>query len=67
MGGRGLVEAIQSRGIDIPVLVMSGYVNDAAWRQGGFPHGAQFIAKPFTGAEIARRVREVLDGAAAVP
>jgi hypothetical protein len=40
---------------------MSGYVDDALLRGGGFPADAAFIEKPFTAERIGRKVREVLD------
>ena len=42
---------------------MSGYTDDAVIRVGGFEPGVSFIQKPFTGDELARRVRELLDAA----
>jgi hypothetical protein len=41
---------------------MSGYIDDALLRGGGFPADAAFIEKPFTADVIARKVRDVLDG-----
>ena len=40
---------------------MSGYIDDALLRGGGFPLGAAFIEKPFTAERIGRKVRDVLD------
>lgn len=47
------------------VLFMSGYTDDAIIQGGGLRPGTGFIQKPFGGDELASRVRELLDGAAA--
>jgi PAS domain S-box-containing protein len=54
------------RGIEpaTKVLYMSGYTNDAIIRSGGLGPGTGFIQKPFSGDELATRVRELLDGVA---
>ena len=45
---------------------MSGYTDDAIVRHGVLdPHGAPSSQKPFTPDPLARKVREVLDAAAA--
>jgi signal transduction histidine kinase len=61
MGGRELIDRLRELGITPRVLVMSGYVDDASIRSGGFPREAAFIEKPFTAERIGRKVREVLD------
>ena len=45
------------------VLFMSGYPDDAVFRNGLLPAGAEFVQKPFSLEGLARRVREVLDAA----
>ena len=62
MGGRELIDRIHELGLDPKILIMSGYIDDALLRGGGFPPGAAFIEKPFTADAIGRKVREVLDG-----
>jgi signal transduction histidine kinase len=47
------------------VLYMSGYTDDEIIRGGGLRPGTGFIQKPFSGDELASRVRELLDGVAA--
>jgi signal transduction histidine kinase len=64
MGGRELIDRLQELGLRSRVLIMSGYVDDALLRGGGFPPGAAFIEKPFTAEHIGRKVREVLDAPA---
>jgi hypothetical protein len=40
---------------------MSGYTDDAIVHHGTLDPGTHFITKPFTAADLARKVREVLD------
>ena len=40
---------------------MSGYTDDAVVLHGILAEDMAFLQKPFTAAELARRVREVLD------
>jgi DNA-binding response OmpR family regulator len=47
------------------VLYMSGYSDDASIRSGGLAAGTSFIQKPFSGDDLAVRVRELLDHVAA--
>ncbi len=62
MSGRALaLEFLKTRPA-IKVLYMSGYTDNAIVHHGVLDEGTQFIGKPFTGAELARKVREVLDG-----
>jgi DNA-binding response OmpR family regulator len=46
----------------LPVLFVSGYSNETIIDRGELGEDAAFLAKPFTAAELARRVRELLDG-----
>lgn len=41
---------------------MSGYTDDAIVRHGVMYERTNFIQKPFTPAELTRKIREVLDG-----
>jgi signal transduction histidine kinase len=61
MGGRELIDRLHQLGLRPRILIMSGYIDDAILRGGGFPAGAAFIEKPFTAERIGRKVREVLD------
>ena len=44
---------------------MSGYTDDAILRQGVSETGTAFLPKPFTAADLAHKVRQVLDAAPA--
>ena len=43
---------------------MSGYTADAIVHHGVLEPGIAFLGKPFSAADLTRRVRELLDGAA---
>ena len=64
MGGRELVDRLFELGVRPRILIMSGYIDDALLRGGGFPRDAAFIEKPFTADRIGKKVREVLDAPA---
>jgi PAS domain S-box-containing protein len=63
MSGAELSKRIASRNPQVKVLFMSGYIDDAIVRQGIHQHEAAFLQKPFTPISLAKKVREVLDGA----
>ena len=48
------------------MLYISAYVDDAVIRHGVVAREAAFLPKPFSAAALISRVREVLDGSAAV-
>jgi len=62
MSGRALALELAKTRPAIKVLYMSGYTDNAIVHHGVLDEGTQFLGKPFTGAELARKVREVLDG-----
>ncbi len=64
MTGPELARALVGRRPDLRVLYMSGYPPQAMRDRGELDPDAAFIAKPFTGEALLRKVREVLDGAA---
>jgi two-component system, cell cycle sensor histidine kinase and response regulator CckA len=61
MNGPALASRVAELHPGIRVLFASGYPDDAVTRHGVLPEGVEFIGKPFTVAELAARVREVLD------
>jgi CheY-like chemotaxis protein len=62
MSGRVLADRLRSTQPTLKILYMSGYTNDAIGRHGVLDPGTHLLAKPFTGADLTRMVREVLDG-----
>jgi signal transduction histidine kinase len=61
MGGRDLAKQAMARHGELKVLFMSGYTDDAATRHDLLTREIPFLHKPFDVAELAVRVREVLD------
>jgi two-component system cell cycle sensor histidine kinase/response regulator CckA len=64
MSGAELSKRIAMRIPSIKVLFMSGYIDDSVVRQGISENETAFLQKPFTPMSLAKKVREVLDGAA---
>jgi PAS domain S-box-containing protein len=65
MGGRELADHLKAGRRETKVLYVSGYTDDAILHQGVSETGTAFLPKPFTAAELAHKVREVLDAAPA--
>lgn len=61
MSGRDLAERLIERLPRIAVLYMSGYTDNAIVHHGILDQGTRFIGKPFSAAELTRKVHEVLD------
>ena len=61
MNGRPLVEKLLETREEMGVLFMSGYTDDEVMRRGVIDGGTAFLQKPFTPAQFARKVRNVLD------
>ncbi|MBL9020901.1 MAG: response regulator [Myxococcales bacterium] len=57
-GGLEALRAFHARRPALPALVLTGYAGETASSVGGYP----LIHKPFDAAELARRVRQALDG-----
>ena len=60
MNGREVAEQLAKSSEDIPVLYMSGYTDDEVIHRGVRDLSSRFIQKPFTAAELTRKVDEVL-------
>lgn len=60
MGGRELVERLQTQGHDMKVLYVSGYTDDTTIYAGQLPPGTAFLQKPFTLGSLLDKVKEVL-------
>jgi PAS domain S-box-containing protein len=63
MSGREMSQRLAELRPGVPFLFMSGYTDDELIRQGLRSDGLQFLHKPFSPAELLRRIREVLDRA----
>ncbi len=67
MGGGALVDAARRLRPTLPVIYVSGYMNDDVVRQGVASATDAFLAKPFVPSALARKVREVLDSRGGLP
>jgi two-component SAPR family response regulator len=61
MTGRELAEAAAALRPKLRILFSSGYTQNSIDHQGKLDPGVQFLPKPFRRAELAGKVREVLD------
>ncbi|MGV3720905.1 MAG: PAS domain-containing protein, partial [Actinomycetota bacterium] len=59
--GRELADCLSARFPKLRTLFMSGYTDDAVVRHGVASTDCHFIAKPFTAAALARKVRQALN------
>jgi CheY-like chemotaxis protein len=64
MSGREVAERLAQTKPTLKVLYMSGYTDEIIDRHGILEDGVRLIGKPFTAADISRKVRIVLDGGA---
>ena len=62
MGGAELARHLGGNDHEIPALLMSGYIDSDSDVAGQLRSGASFLQKPFKRGDLARKVREVLDG-----
>ncbi len=62
MSGKVLADHLQAAYPALPVLFISGYTTGAVAEQGMAPGRRAFLAKPFSQADLAHRVRDLLDG-----
>jgi hypothetical protein len=60
MNGREVAERLTGHAGDLKVLYMSGYTDDEVIHRGVRDLSSRFIQKPFTAAELTRKVGEVL-------
>ena len=63
-GGKELAESILSDNRGTKVLFTSGYVDESILQRHGLQGDTAFLQKPFTPADLASKIREVLDGTA---
>ena len=62
MSGFELARRLANSRPQIKVLYISGYADNAVWREGGLEPGGAFLQKPFSPEALAGKVREVLGG-----
>ncbi len=65
MSGAELAHQLRLRTPDVRVLFVSGYTDDAVVRQGVLLSDVAFLQKPYSPAELAAKVRQVLDASPA--
>nr|WP_298724927.1 ATP-binding protein [uncultured Steroidobacter sp.] len=61
MNGRELAEKARRMRPELPVLFTTGYAQDAMFQQGKLEPNAELLTKPFNRAQLAARVRHLLD------
>jgi len=61
MNGRELAQRFEEITPGIKCLYMSGYTSDVIANHGVLHEGVNFIPKPFTVHDLARKVRETLE------
>jgi len=62
MDGRQLAKRISAVKPGVKVLFMSGYTADVIAQRGVLDEGVQFLSKPFTRDDLARKMRGLLEG-----
>ncbi len=63
MGGAKLATKLSETHPEVKVLLMSGYLDSDTVRHALLAGGREFIQKPFSSLLLARKVRDVIDGA----
>lgn len=61
MNGQQLSERLRAIKPEVHVLFVSGYTDDTVVRHGVFKAEKNFIQKPFKRADLAKKIREILD------
>jgi len=61
MGGKVMAEWLRVVYPDVKILFTSGYSDEAIAQNGALESGVAFLAKPYTPAALAHKVREMLD------
>jgi signal transduction histidine kinase/ActR/RegA family two-component response regulator len=62
MTGRQLADAALAKRPDLKVLYTTGYTRNAVVHNGTIDVGVAFLSKPYSMADLSRKVRDVLDG-----
>ena len=61
--GRELAEEVERKRPGVKIIYMTGYSRNAIIHHGRLDRGIELISKPLTEAVLARKIRQVLDGA----
>jgi CheY-like chemotaxis protein len=61
MGGKVMADWLKTTCPGLKILFTSGYTDDTIAQHGVLEPGVEFLAKPYTHATLARKVRELLD------
>jgi len=61
LSGRQLADQARRSRPDLPVLLTTGYAHQAITQAGGLARGIDLLAKPFTHAALAKKIRQVLE------
>ena len=61
MSGPTLVARIRDEGARTNILYTSGYADDALVEESGRDERIHFLAKPYTGTTLLRKIRDILD------
>jgi PAS domain S-box-containing protein len=64
MSGPTLVGRVREEGGRTPILYTSGYADDALTTESARDERIHFLAKPYTGTTLLRKIREILDAKA---
>ncbi len=62
MTGRQLADSAQARRPGLKAVFTSGYTENSIVHQGKLDKGVSFLSKPFRRQDLARKIRETLDG-----
>jgi len=62
MTGRQLADAARAKRPGLKAVFTSGYTENSIAHQGKLDKGVNFLSKPFRRQDLARKVRETLDG-----
>jgi PAS domain S-box-containing protein len=61
INGRMLADKISEKRPEMKILYISGYTGDLISRSGILEEGIHFISKPFSGYDLAHKIRSILD------
>jgi PAS domain S-box-containing protein len=59
--GKEIADFIKSKKNNIKILFVSGYTDERITKHGIIPHGINFLQKPYSRKELAKKIRSVLD------